>query len=164
MLYHCNSQMISIAFICTANRIRSLMAHAIFIEEARKRSLAADVYSAGTLDFTDQPPLDETTRTCLHFQTPPPKTTPTWVRQLPLESIERFFVMEQNHARALISEHGIDEARISLLGSFDPHHRGEEIADPFFSYNEVAYRRAYEQIRDCIIAYLESIAEPAPTR
>src|SRR5262245_4053749 len=156
--------MVAVAFICTANRCRSVMAHAIFIEEARKRSLTADVYSAGTLDFSDQPPLSETTATCRHFKTEPPKTKPTWIRQLPLESIARFLVMEQDHARALISEHGINEDRISLLGTFDPHHRGEEIEYPFFSYSEVVYRRAYQQIRDCIIGYLESTDELTPRR
>ena len=156
--------MISVAFICTANRCRSVMAHAIFIEEARKRSLDADVYSAGTLDFSDQPPLIETTNTCRHFKTEPPKTKPTWVRELPISSIDRFFVMEKTHAQALIREHGIPDDRISLLGSFDPLHRGEEIEDPFFSYSEVVYRRTYEQIRDCIIGYLDSPAERTSTR
>src|ERR1044072_7998430 len=88
----------SVAFICTANRCRSIMAHAILVAEARKRSLAIDVYSAGIRDFSDQPPLDETSSTCLHFNTPPPKLRPTWVGELPLRSIDRFLVMEQFHA------------------------------------------------------------------
>jgi len=84
------SVMPSVALICTANRCRSVMAHAIFIEEARKRSLTVDIYSAGILDFSDQPPLIETSRTCRHYHTPPPKETPTWIRELPLASIDRF--------------------------------------------------------------------------
>jgi protein-tyrosine-phosphatase len=140
------------------------MAHAIFIEEARHRALSAEVYSAGTLDFSDQQPLIETTRTCRYFKTEPPKNQPTWIRELPLDSIKRFFVMEHDHARALIAEHGIAEDRITLLGTFDPHRRGAEISDPFFSYNEAVYRRTYEQIRDCIIGYLDSTDELTPTR
>src|SRR5437588_6213211 len=99
--------MASVALICTANRCRSVMAHAIFIDEARKRSLRVDVYSAGVLDFSDQPPLIETSRTCLAHHTPPARETPTWVRQLPLDSIDRFLVMEHLHADALTSEYGI---------------------------------------------------------
>ena len=71
--------------------------------------------------------------------------------------------MERDHARALIREHKIPKDRISLLGTFDPHHRGAEIADPFFSYSEIVYRRTYEQIRDCIIGYLDSTDELSST-
>jgi protein-tyrosine-phosphatase len=145
----------SVALICTANRCRSLMAHAIFVDEARKRSLLVKIYSAGVIDFSDQPPLSETSRTCLQHNTPPPKDKPTWVGQLPLDSINRFLVMEQDHADALMSEFGISPDRISLLGSFDPHHRGAEIADPFFSYSELVYERCYLRIRDCIVGYLD---------
>ena len=145
----------SVALICTANRCRSVMAHAIFIDEARKRSLRVDIYSAGVLDFSDQPPLIETSRTCLHYDTPPPKETPTWICELPLGSIDRFLAMEQDHADALSSKFGISADRISLLGSFDPQHRGVEIADPF-GHSDLIYKNSYELIRDCIIGYLDS--------
>ena len=135
------------------------MAHAILSDEALKRSLALDVYSAGTLDFSDQPPLIETSRTCLHYDTPVPKQTPTWVPQLPIDSIDRFLVMEQRHADALRDQFGVSPDRISLLGTFDPEQRGEEIEDPFFSYSEEVYRSSYRRIRDCIVGYLETAAE-----
>jgi protein-tyrosine-phosphatase len=134
------------------------MAHAIFLAEAQKRSLAVEVYSAGVYDFSDAPPLQETSMTCLHYNTPPPKESPTWVRQLPLESINRFLVMEQDHADLLISQYDILPDRISLLGEFDPQQRGVEIADPF-SYGSVVYERSYELIRDCIIGYLDTTDE-----
>lgn len=149
--------MLSVALICSANRCRSIMAHAIFIDEARKRSLNIDIYSAGILDFSDQPPLDETSRTCLHFNTPPPKLTPTWVAQLPLPSIEHFLVMEKHHADALQNQFDISADRIMLLGCFDPKRRGEEISDPYFSYSEEVYRRSYCLIRDCISEYLDNM-------
>jgi protein-tyrosine-phosphatase len=151
--------MFSIAFICTANRCRSIMAHAILVDEARKRSIALEIFSAGTLDFSDQPPLIETTTTCLHYHTPVPKQTPTWAAQLPLGKIDRFLVMEQRHADALRDQFGVSPDRISLLGTFDPQRRGAEIEDPFFSYSEEVYRSSYRQIRDCIVEYLESAAE-----
>lgn len=135
------------------------MAHAILAGEALKRSMDIDIYSAGTVDFSDQPPLDETSRTCLWYKTPPPKRTPTWVGQLPLDSIDRFLVMEQNHADALENQFGISADRIALLGSFDPKQRGAEIPDPFFSYSEEVYRSSYRLIRDCIIEYLNTADE-----
>ena len=135
------------------------MAHAILVDEAQKRSLNIEIYSAGILDFSDQPPLDETSRTCLHFKTPPPKLTPTWIGQLPLASIDRFLVMEQNHSDALQNQFGIPADRITLLGSFDPQQRGAEIPDPFFSYSEEVYRSSYRLIRDCVIQYLDTAVD-----
>ena len=150
--------MTSVALICTANRCRSVMAHAIFVDEAKKRSLAVEVYSAGIIDFSDAPTLDETSRMCLRHNTPPPDKPPTWIRELPLESITRFLVMEQDHANALVYVHGISPERVSLLGEFDPKQRGAEIADPF-AEGEATYERSYLQIRDCIVEYLESTDE-----
>lgn len=134
------------------------MAHAIFAAEARKRSLAVEIYSAGVFDFSDQPPLVETSLTCLQHNTPPPKETPTWVRDLPLDTINRFLVMEHDHADALTDEYGISSNRISLLGTFDPQRRGAEIADPF-SHSSLVYERSYQLIRDCIIGYLDTTDE-----
>jgi len=145
----------SVALICYANRCRSVMAHAIFVAEARKRSLAIEIYSGGVYDFSDQPPLTETANTCLAHQTPPAKDTPTWVGQLPLDSIDRFLVMEHSHADVLTSEYGISPERISLLGTFDPQRRGVEIADPF-GLGRQAYERSYKLIRDCVVGYLET--------
>ena len=139
------------------------MAHAIFLAEAEKRSLAVTVYSAGVLDFSDQPMLDETSMTCRQHNTPPPKETPTWVRQLPLNTITRFLVMEQYHADRLTSEFGIAPSRISLLGSFDPRRRGVEIADPF-GRGSLVYERSYKLIRDCIIEYLETTDDLTSTQ
>ena len=149
----------SVALICTANRCRSVMAHAIFVDQARKRSLPVTVYSAGVIDFSDQPPLRETSSICQQHDTPPPKEKPTWVGQLPLDSINRFLVMEQEHADALMSEFGISPDRISLLGRFEPRRRGAEIADPFFSHSEVVYERSYNRIHDCVVGYLDSTGD-----
>jgi protein-tyrosine-phosphatase len=134
------------------------MAHAIFVAEARKRSLAVEAYSAGVVDFSHQPALTETSATCLAHHTPPVKETPTWVGQLPLNSIERFLVMEHSHADMLTGEYGISAERISLLGTFDPQRRGAEIADPF-GLGSLAYERSYKLIRDCVVGYLDSLRE-----
>jgi protein-tyrosine-phosphatase len=134
------------------------MAHAIFVDEAKKRSLTVEVHSAGVFDFSDAPALVETTTTCLLHNTPPAKETPTWVGELPLDSIDRFLVMEQEHGRVLQHEFAISPKRISLLGTFDPRQRGREIADPFSHGSEV-YERSYQLIRDCIIGYLDNTGE-----
>ena len=153
--------MTSVALICTANRCRSLMAHAIFVDEAKKRAFPIEVYSAGVLDFSDQPQLEETSMTCLRNNTSPPAKSPTWVRQLPLDSIGRFLVMEQFHADALTRDYGISPDRISFLGSFDPQGRGREIADPF-GLGEAVYERQYQLIRDCIVGYLDTVSLALP--
>jgi len=134
------------------------MAHAIFLDEAKKRSMAVTVYSAGVFDFSDAPALAETSRTCLQHNTPPPKELPTWVGQLPVNSIDRFLVMEQDHADILSREFGVSPQRISLLGTFDPRQRGREIADPFGQGARV-YDRCYQLLRDCVIGYLETTGE-----
>ena len=134
------------------------MAHAIFLAEAKKRSLGVNVYSAGVFDFSDAPPLQETSTTCLQHNTPPPKESPTWVGRLPLESIDRFLVMERDHADILKRKYGISSERISLLGAFDPQQRGIEIADPF-SHGSAVYESSYQLIRDCIVGYLDTTDE-----
>jgi protein-tyrosine-phosphatase len=147
--------MASVAFICTANRCRSVMAHAIFVAETERRQLPIQAYSAGVYDFTDLPPVGDTVRTCLTHNTPPPKEESTWVRDLPLDSIDRFLVMEHHHADALIHEFGILPDRVHLLGEFDPHRRGLEIGDPIGRDGET-YESCYGQIRDCIVNYLDN--------
>ncbi len=78
--------------------------------------------------------------------------------ELPLDSIDRFLVMEQDHADRLTSEHGVLSTRIALLGTFDPQRRGNEIADPF-GQGRLVYDRSYQLIRDCIIGYLDASDE-----
>ena len=134
------------------------MAHAIFVSEAEKRKLPVAVYSAGVLDFRGAPAIDDTTRTCTRHNTPAPSEVATWVRDLPLDSITRFLVMEQYHADALIRNYGIAPERISLLGEFDPQHRGPEIDDPF-SHTRAVYDECYGQLRDCIVNYLDTTNE-----
>jgi len=134
------------------------MAHAIMADEVLKRSLTIEVYSAGILDFSQEPPLIETTRTCEQHHTPAPKRRPTFAAELPLKSIDRFLVMEQRHAIALRDEFGVEADRIALLGNYDPKRRGAEIDDPFFSYSDEIYSKCYLLIRDCVFEYLEQTA------
>jgi protein-tyrosine-phosphatase len=130
------------------------MAHAIFVAEAKQRQLPVEVYSAGVFDFRGSPPIRETTSTCEFNNTPAPEEIATWVRELPLDSISSFLVMEQLHADVLVHEYGVSPTRVRLLGKFDPHNRGREIDDPF-GHSEAVYQESYELIRDCIVSYLE---------
>jgi protein-tyrosine-phosphatase len=147
--------MASIAFICTANRCRSVMAHAIFAAEVARRQLPIQIYSAGVYDFSDLPPVNDTTLTCLRNNTPVVKEESTWAGNLPLALIDRFLVMEQHHADALIGEFGVAPERVSLLAEFDPQDRGREIADPI-GHGSAVYEKCYRQIRDCVVSYLDS--------
>jgi len=130
------------------------MAHAILVAEVEKRRLPVEVYSAGVFDFRGEPAIDDTTRTCELHHTPAPMDVATWVRDLPLDSIKRFLVMEKLHAEVLTEEYGIAPERISLLGEFDSQQRGVEIADPY-SQSSAVYERCYLQIRDSIGGYLD---------
>ena len=150
----------AVALICTANRCRSVIAHAIFQAEVERRSLPIEVYSAGIFDFRDAPPIDDTTRACELYGTPAPDKSPTWVADLPLDSITRFLVMEQFHADALIHKFGVPRDRVSLLGEFDPEGTGAEIADPF-SQSDRVFNKSYERIRACILNYLDNTTELA---
>ena len=131
------------------------MAHAIFLAEAKQRQLAVEVYSAGVFDFRGAPAIQQTTATCELNNTPAPEEVATWVRDLPLRSINRFLVMEQFHADMLIEQFGVSPNRIALLGKFDPRNRGREIEDPFGQSNAV-YQESYDLIRDCIVNYLDN--------
>ncbi|HKO95829.1 MAG TPA: hypothetical protein VJU86_02475 [Pyrinomonadaceae bacterium] len=147
--------MASVALICTANRCRSVIAHAILLAEAKQRSIPVEVYSAGIFDFRDAPPIHDTTATCASRQTPAPDKAPTWICELPLDSITRFLVMEQFHAHTLINGYGISPDRVSLLGDFDPKERGAEIDDPY-AQSRTVYDECYDRIRDCIVNYLDT--------
>ena len=93
--------------------------------------------------------------------TPAPSEVATWVRDLPIDAIKRFLVMEKMHAEVLTEDYGIEPERITLLGEFDPKHRGVEIADPY-SRGRAVYEQSYNQIHDCIISYLDTTDDLGP--
>jgi protein-tyrosine-phosphatase len=153
--------MFSIAFICTANLCRSVMAHAICVPEVARRSLPVEVYSAGILDFEGMAPAVAAWITCCKHSTPPLKEEATFVRDLPLSSINRFLVMEHQHVECLVKEYDVPPERISLLGSFDPKGRGAEIGDPM-NQGTVVFECSYARIRECILHYLDTAPEIQP--
>ena len=150
--------MFSIAFICTANVCRSVMAHAICVPEIIRRGWRVQVYSGGTVDLTGTPPAIPAWFVCCQNNTPPQKDASTFVRDLPLEAIDRFFVMEREHVKILVEDHRVPSARVSLLGSFDPKSENDEIEDPI-NKGSIEFSRCYARIRRCIMHYLDTTTE-----
>ena len=134
------------------------MAHAIAIPELTERGWAVQVHSAGTMDFTGTAPATLTWVTCCQNSTPPQKDGSTFVRDLPLQSIDRFFVMEHEHAATLTTEYGVPASRVTLLGTLDPKSKEPEIEDPM-NQGSVEFDRCYSRIRRCILHYFDTTTE-----
>jgi protein-tyrosine-phosphatase len=134
------------------------MAHAICIPEITERGWAVQVYSAGTMDLTGTAPAIPTLVTCCQNSTPPQKDGSTFVRDLPLPTIDRFFVMEHEHVTALVTDYGVSPSRVSLLGIFDPKSKEPEIEDPM-NQGSVEFDRCYSRIRRCIMHYFDTTTE-----
>jgi protein-tyrosine-phosphatase len=148
----------TIAFICTANMCRSVMAHAIAASVVAERQWPVEILSAGIMNFSGAPAVDQTVETCRQHGTPPPKEGSTFIRDLPLESIDRFLVMERHHFESLIIDLDVPPTRVSFLGAQDPQYRGNEIEDPI-NQDDAAFERCYEILRACIGRYLDTTTE-----
>lgn len=117
-----------------------------------------EVYSGGTMDLTGRTQVVPTWLTCCKNGTPPVKDGPTFVRDLPLSTIDRFFVMEREHARVLMTDYAVPFDRISSLGSFDPKKKGDEMEDPN-GEGKVAFDLCYTRVRACLLSYLDTTNE-----
>ena len=149
----------AIAFICTANVCRSVMAHAIGADEVRKRKLSLEVLSAGIFDFQGAHAAEGAWMTCLQNQTPVPKPGSTFVGHLGLSSIDHFLVMEKRHRDTLMNDYQIEAGRVSLLGAYDAKGGGDsEIEDPM-NQGVQAFEHCYARIRDCVRGYLDTLGQ-----
>src|SRR5207344_730861 len=117
-------------FICSANMCRSPMAHAILAAEVDRRGLPITVWSAGTWGFEDEWADMDARLTCERNNTPMPKLLSTPLAKLDLSDATRVFVMERDHVAPVLAATGLPPERVSLLGTFDPHQRDDEIEDP----------------------------------
>lgn len=150
--------MMTIAFICTANMCRSVMAQTICQAEAENRHRTLEILAGGTMNMTGCRPVEEVYETCALHGTPPRKEASTFVADLPLTEIDRFLVMDQRHATDLMERHGVAAERISLLGSFDPEPGAPvAIADPI-GQDLAAFEACYVRLRRCIAEFLERTA------
>ena len=147
-----------IAFICTANVCRSVMAHAILERIVQARNLDIEVFSAGVNDFTGTPPADNAWLTCLQNNTSISKMESLFVGNLDLDRIECFLAMEHFHKDLLASTYRINEHRIRLLGTFDNESNDMEIADPI-NKPKKAFQDCFNRIERCIEGFLNQMSE-----
>lgn len=147
-----------IAFICTANVCRSVMAHAILERIVRTRNLDIEVTSAGIYDFNGTPPADNAWITCLQNDSPISKMESSFIGNIELEKIDHFLAMEKEHQKFLISNFEIQENQVRLLGSFDNLIDELEIADPI-NKPKKAFQDCFNRIERCIEIFLTEIAE-----
>jgi protein-tyrosine-phosphatase len=133
------------------------MAQAIFYAEAKQRKMAVTVLSAGLFDFEGQHAVREAQLCCERHGTPLVNRFSTYFRSVDLTSAARIFVMTGEHVTLLTEANPNLSDRISLLGTFDPQHRGEEIEDPI-GKEGAAFDFCYARLQDCINQYFNSTA------
>ena len=131
------------------------MAQAIFEDEARRRGLAVTVTSAGTWDFAGAEAVMDARLTCDKRNTPMSKLISTHIASIEFSSATRVFVMEHRHLAIVIGDTAVSPERVTLLGQYDPRHRGPEIEDPI-GKDIPAFEKCYDRLRDCIIHYLDT--------
>ena len=146
----------SLAFICTANVCRSMMAHAICATEVARRGLKIKIISAGLADFEGTLVAPNAREVCQKHRTWLPKFAATYIENADLSDVTQAFVMEKIHLPLLLRYSSLSEDQIRLLGEFDPQRRGPEIEDPM-GEDIAAFERCYERLRDCIVHYLDSL-------
>lgn len=124
----------SVLFVCTANRFRSPIAAALFLEKLQHVDgiSAWRVESAGTWGDANLPPmkeaLSEAGKRNLNIQTHLSKT----INDKLMQEFDLILVMEAGHKEALINEFPGAEEKVYLLsevGGGAPY----SIPDPFFS-------------------------------
>jgi protein-tyrosine phosphatase len=145
----------TIAVICSANVCRSPMAHAIFVSELQRRKLAVSVLGAGILDMEGMQAAQYSQVACAQYATPLPKLESVYYKTVDLQRAVRVFGMEERHLFILARDAGVQDARLSLLGEFDPQGRGAQIKDPMGGTLE-QHLACYRQLRDCIVHYLNT--------
>ncbi len=132
------------------------MAHAIFASEVARRHLAVRVLSAGVCPgFEGMLAAREARLICDRHKTPMPKFVATHIAREDVSGVRRLFAMERSNIASLSTHTTLSPDRISLLGEFDPEHRGSDIDDPI-GQDSTAFERCYEQLRDCILHYLDT--------
>ena len=147
-----------IAFLCTANVARSIMAESIMRSILEKRGRTdIEVFSAGVKDYTDIEPIDKVVTVCEKNGTPICKSGATFMDNVDLESMDWILAMQFAHIAKLRKEKNLPpKVKVALLGQFSPnsedHH---EIMDPMGKRLAV-FDKCYRQIDQCIRTFLET--------
>ena len=129
------------------------MGHAILERIVKSRDLCIEVTSAGINDFSGTPPADNAWLTCLQNNTPISKMEATFVGDLDINRIDSFLAMEQRHSEVLVSDYGVPEDRVWLLGVFDPSIDAAEIEDPI-NKPKLAFQNCFSRIERSIQTFL----------
>jgi protein-tyrosine-phosphatase len=148
----------TVAFVCSANLCRSLMAQAIFAAEIKRRELVVKVLSAGLYNFEGVLAAREAKLCCERHGTPLLNYVSTYFRDVDLSCATRIFVMTKEHVDLLVGAIPALSDRIALLGTFDPKQRGDELEDPI-GKDSAAFDLCYERLRDSIHQYISSTNE-----
>ena len=145
----------TVAFVCSANLCRSPMAQAICAAEVKRRGWPITVLSAGVWDFEGTEAVEGARLTCARHDTPMIKVVSTPFSKVDLAGTARVLVMERTHAATLVAEASLPPEKVTLLGTFDPHQRGDEIDDPT-GQEIAAFERCFARLQDCIVHYLDT--------
>jgi len=153
-----------VLFVCLGNICRSPMAEAIFRHLARSRADSStwliDSAGTGAWHAGNEPHLS-TVSLCLEHGIP----IQHHARQVDKTDFHRFdliLAMDRDNMASLRSMHRRHGTAImKLLGSYDP--QGvDEVKDPYYSADGVAFRDVYDHVSRCCVALLASIPEATP--
>ena len=148
-----------VLFVCLGNICRSPLAEAIFLHKIRSRGLTHLYYaeSCGTANYhigdrPDQRTIRNAEKNGViidHFG-----------RQLCTEDFEKFdeiFVMDRSNFNNAARIAGVHTSKLSLMRSFDPHGKDEEVPDPYYG-EEKDFQNVFDILDRSIESYLNKTA------
>lgn len=145
-----NNEEYSVLFVCTANRIRSVMAQALLNEQIRAEDVpgAWRIDSAGTWAMNGFPPMPKAVEVMAELGLDISDHRSQAVDQVPLSSYALILVMERGHQEALTLEFPEFADRIHLIGELTG--GAYEVHDPVAGTLQ-DYRRTAETLRDILV-------------